>query len=122
MDQALCEKLGRFWLRQNLGKQEYMAKFWANEELGSTVWSANQRLYKLQDFGMEGKPLRDLVYLGGIFNHDGSNRPEIQKRIEAAQQACVAAAASGHDQVLEFLLDMSEVDVNRQDTLTGETG
>ena len=41
---------------------------------------------------------------------------------EAAQQACVAAAASGHDQVLEFLLDMSEVDVNRQDTLTGETG
>ena len=41
---------------------------------------------------------------------------------EAAQQACVAAASSGHDQVLEFLLDMSEVDVNRQDTLTGETG
>ena len=41
---------------------------------------------------------------------------------EAAQQACVAAAESGHDQVLEFLLDMSEVDVNRQDTLTGETG
>ena len=41
---------------------------------------------------------------------------------EAAQQACVAAGASGHDQVLEFLLDMSEVDVNRQDTLTGETG
>ena len=41
---------------------------------------------------------------------------------EAAQQACVAAAASGYDQILEFLLDMSEVDVNRQDTLTGETG
>ena len=41
---------------------------------------------------------------------------------EAAQQACVAAAASGHDQVLEFLLDMSEVDVNRQNTLSGETG
>ena len=41
---------------------------------------------------------------------------------EAAQQACVAAAASGHEQVLEFLLDMSEVDVNRQNTLSGETG
>ena len=41
---------------------------------------------------------------------------------EGAQQAMVVAAAAGHDQVVEFLLDMSEVDINRPDTLTGETG
>lgn len=41
---------------------------------------------------------------------------------EAAQQATVAAASEGHEQVLEFLLDMPEVDANKQDTLTGETG
>ena len=40
---------------------------------------------------------------------------------EAAQQAMVAAAQGGHDQILEYLLDMSEVNVNHPDTLTGET-
>ena len=40
---------------------------------------------------------------------------------EAAQQAMVVAAEKGHEQVLEFLLDMSEVNINRADTLTGNT-
>ena len=40
---------------------------------------------------------------------------------EAAQQAMVASAEAGHEQVLEFMLDMSEVNINRPDTLTGNT-
>lgn len=42
-------------------------------------------------------------------------------REEAAQQAVVAAAAQGHESVVEYLLDMSEVVVDRPDTLIGET-
>ncbi|CAG0925283.1 unnamed protein product, partial [Notodromas monacha] len=40
---------------------------------------------------------------------------------EAAQQALSAAALRGHDPVVDFLLDMGEVTVNRVDTLFGET-
>ena len=40
---------------------------------------------------------------------------------EAAQQAAVTSAEKGHEQALEFLLDMAEVDVNRADSLTGNT-
>ncbi|CAK9824589.1 Protein TANC2 [Anthophora retusa] len=42
-------------------------------------------------------------------------------REEAAQQAVVAAAAQGHESIVEYLLDMSEVIVDRPDTLIGET-
>ncbi|XP_015600878.1 protein TANC1 isoform X2 [Cephus cinctus] len=42
-------------------------------------------------------------------------------REEAAQQAVVAAAAQGHESIVEYLLDMAEVTVDRPDTLTGET-
>ncbi|XP_046143166.1 protein TANC2 isoform X3 [Osmia bicornis bicornis] len=42
-------------------------------------------------------------------------------REEAAQQAVVAAAAQGHESVVEYLLDMAEVIVDRPDTLIGET-
>ena len=40
---------------------------------------------------------------------------------EAAQQAAVGAAKAGHEQILEFLLDMTEVSVNGADTLSGDT-
>lgn len=40
---------------------------------------------------------------------------------EAAQQALVAAAAHGHTEVVEYLLDMAEVNADAADTLTGET-
>lgn len=40
---------------------------------------------------------------------------------EAAQQAMVISAEKGHEQVLEFLLDMAEVKINYSDTLTGNT-
>ena len=40
---------------------------------------------------------------------------------EAAQQSAVSAAASGHTVLLEFLLDMAEVQVDKADTLMGET-
>lgn len=40
---------------------------------------------------------------------------------EAAQQSLIAAAAHGHTEVVEYLLDMSEVNVDASDTLTGET-
>ncbi|CAK9795133.1 Protein TANC2 [Anthophora plagiata] len=43
------------------------------------------------------------------------------RREEAAQQAVVAAAAQGHESIVEYLLDMSEVIVDRPDTLIGET-
>jgi hypothetical protein len=42
-------------------------------------------------------------------------------REEAAQQAVVAAAAQGHESVVEYLLDMSEVVVDKPDSLVGET-
>lgn len=42
-------------------------------------------------------------------------------REEAAQQAVVAAAAQGHEAIVEYLLDMSEVIVDNSDTLIGET-
>ncbi|KAJ8680121.1 hypothetical protein QAD02_015908 [Eretmocerus hayati] len=42
-------------------------------------------------------------------------------REEAAQQAVVAAAAQGHEPVVEYLLDMSEVIIDRADSLVGET-
>lgn len=42
-------------------------------------------------------------------------------REEAAQQAVVAAAAQGHESIVEYLLDMSEVTVDEPDTLIGET-
>ena len=40
---------------------------------------------------------------------------------EAAQQATVAAASAGQTNIMQFLLDMSEVDINAIDTLTRET-
>ena len=40
---------------------------------------------------------------------------------EASQQSAVIASRSGHEQILEFLLDMAEVSVNGPDTLTGDT-
>lgn len=42
-------------------------------------------------------------------------------REEAAQQAVVGAASQGHEDVVEYLLDMAEVVVDQSDTLTGET-
>ncbi|XP_012226066.1 protein TANC2 isoform X3 [Linepithema humile] len=42
-------------------------------------------------------------------------------REEAAQQAVVGAASQGHEDVVEYLLDMAEVIVDHPDTLTGET-
>ncbi|XP_034943105.1 protein TANC2 isoform X2 [Chelonus insularis] len=42
-------------------------------------------------------------------------------REEAAQQAVVAAASQGHEAIVEYLLDMAEVTVDRPDTLVGET-
>lgn len=43
------------------------------------------------------------------------------RREEAAQQAVVAAAAQGHESIVEYLLDMAEVIVDSPDTLIGET-
>ncbi|CAH1176220.1 unnamed protein product [Phaedon cochleariae] len=40
---------------------------------------------------------------------------------EAAQQALVAAAGQGHAEIVEYLLDMAEVDVDLADSITGET-
>ncbi|XP_067012508.1 protein TANC2 isoform X2 [Anabrus simplex] len=40
---------------------------------------------------------------------------------EAAQQALVAAAAQGHVEIVEYLLDMAEVKADASDSLTGET-
>lgn len=50
-------------------------------------------------------------------NHEKSE----VSREEAAQQALVAAAAQGHESIVEYLLDMSEVVVDKPDTLIGET-
>ncbi|XP_023319029.1 protein TANC2 [Trichogramma pretiosum] len=58
-------------------------------------------------------------------NNDGGHRRlgsgRNVDRDEAALQALVAAAAQGHEAVVEFLLDMSEVGVDEVDTLLGET-
>lgn len=40
---------------------------------------------------------------------------------EAAQQALVAAAGQGHVEIVEYLLDMAEVNADTPDSLTGET-
>ncbi|CAH1104284.1 unnamed protein product [Psylliodes chrysocephalus] len=39
----------------------------------------------------------------------------------AAQQALIAAAGQGHSEVVEYLLDMAEVNINNPDNITGET-
>ena len=39
---------------------------------------------------------------------------------EALQQATVISASNGNIDVLEYLLDMSEVSINKNDTLTGK--
>ncbi|XP_051163378.1 protein TANC2 isoform X2 [Leptopilina boulardi] len=46
--------------------------------------------------------------------------PELGRE-EAAQQAVVAAAAQGHESIVEYLLDMAEVTVDEPDSLIGET-
>lgn len=53
-------------------------------------------------------------------NRTESGVSEISRE-EAAQQAVVAAASQGHEAVVEYLLDMAEVIVDRPDTLIGET-
>ena len=53
-------------------------------------------------------------------NKSGSSTPDVSRE-EAAQQAVVAAAAQGHESIVEYLLDMSEVTVDKVDTLIGET-
>lgn len=45
---------------------------------------------------------------------------EVQLR-EAAQQALVAAAHQDYTEIVEYLLDMAEVEVDLPDTITGET-
>ncbi|KAE8742661.1 hypothetical protein FOCC_FOCC011790 [Frankliniella occidentalis] len=40
---------------------------------------------------------------------------------EAVQQALIAAAAQGHNELVEYLLDMPEVLIDATDSLTGET-
>ena len=40
---------------------------------------------------------------------------------EAAQQALIAAAGQGHTEIVEYLLDMAEVNADSNDSLTGET-
>lgn len=52
--------------------------------------------------------------------NESENSQEISRE-EAAQQAVVAAAAQGHESIVEYLLDMAEVIVDRPDTLIGET-
>lgn len=49
-----------------------------------------------------------------------SGSPDVSRE-EAAQQAVVAAASQGHEAVVEYLLDMAEVTVDRPDSLIGET-
>lgn len=41
--------------------------------------------------------------------------------VEAAQQALVAAAGQGHVEIVEYLLDMAEVDVDQIDEITGNS-
>ena len=51
---------------------------------------------------------------------DKSSSPDVSRE-EAAQQAVVAAASQAHEAVVEYLLDMAEVPVDRPDSLIGET-
>ncbi|XP_028135777.1 protein TANC2 isoform X4 [Diabrotica virgifera virgifera] len=39
----------------------------------------------------------------------------------AAQQALIAAAGQGHSEIVEYLLDMAEVNIDLPDSITGET-
>lgn len=55
-----------------------------------------------------------------VLPHSTDNSSETSRE-EAAQQAVVAAASQGHEAIVEYLLDMSEVIVDRPDTLLGET-
>ncbi|KAF7285187.1 hypothetical protein GWI33_011724 [Rhynchophorus ferrugineus] len=41
--------------------------------------------------------------------------------VEAAQQALIAASGQGHTEIVEYLLDMAEVNADIPDTITGET-
>ncbi|XP_008546843.1 protein TANC2 isoform X3 [Microplitis demolitor] len=54
-------------------------------------------------------------------NQDSEDTASDTSREEAAQQAVVAAASQGHEAIVEYLLDMAEVTVDRPDTLIGET-
>lgn len=47
--------------------------------------------------------------------------PEDVELAEAAQQSLIAAAGQGHVEIVEYLLDMAEVNADTPDTLTGET-
>ncbi|KAG5879492.1 hypothetical protein JTB14_026360 [Gonioctena quinquepunctata] len=47
--------------------------------------------------------------------------PDDVELAEAAQQALVAAAGQGHTEIVEYLLDMAEVNVDLQDSIAGET-
>ncbi|XP_068912887.1 protein TANC2 isoform X2 [Tenebrio molitor] len=47
--------------------------------------------------------------------------PEDVELAEAAQQALVASASQGHVEIVEYLLDMAEVNVDSTDSITGET-
>ncbi|XP_060525151.1 protein TANC2 isoform X2 [Cylas formicarius] len=47
--------------------------------------------------------------------------PEDVELAEAAQQALIAAAGQGHAEIVEYLLDMAEVNADVADTISGET-
>ncbi|XP_019865563.2 protein TANC2-like isoform X2 [Aethina tumida] len=47
--------------------------------------------------------------------------PEDVELAEAAQQALIAAAGQGHVDIVEYLLDMAEINADLPDTITGET-
>ncbi|XP_057656321.1 protein TANC2 isoform X2 [Diorhabda carinulata] len=48
------------------------------------------------------------------------NEDDVQIAV-AAQQALIAAAGQGHSEVVEYLLDMAEVNIDIPDNITGET-
>ncbi|XP_044584634.1 protein TANC2 isoform X4 [Cotesia glomerata] len=56
-----------------------------------------------------------------VLHQDPEDTSSDTSREEAAQQAVVAAASQGHEAIVEYLLDMAEVTVDRPDTLIGET-
>ncbi|XP_074093654.1 zinc-RING finger and ankyrin repeat domain-containing protein rolling pebbles isoform X1 [Cotesia typhae] len=56
-----------------------------------------------------------------VVHQDPEDTSSDTSREEAAQQAVVAAASQGHEAIVEYLLDMAEVTVDRPDTLIGET-
>ncbi|CAH0559167.1 unnamed protein product [Brassicogethes aeneus] len=47
--------------------------------------------------------------------------PEDMELVEAAQQALIAASSQGHVEIVEYLLDMAEINIDLPDTITGET-